>query len=411
MPKEDHFGILTGICLLLILGATGKSAQIPLYVWLPDAMAGPTPVSALIHAATMVTAGVYMVTRSFVMFNNAPIALDTLAVIGLATAVIAATIGICQTDIKKVFAYSTVSQLGFMFLALGVGAYSAGIFHLMTHAFFKALLFLGAGSVIHGCHHEQEMSQMGGLLKKMPVTAITLFCAGVAIAGLPFTSGAASKDLILESAYVHHPWMFWVGLATACVTAFYVFRALFMTFLGKYRGHAHPHESPLSMTAPLMVLAVLSLAGGFINIPHWLEAVTHEHHPHVETMIAMLPFAAGFLGIGLAYYFYVLNPALPDKIASSFSGLYNLIYNKYFVDEAYDSLIVHPIEEGSRELLWKRIDAGLIDGIVNGAGQTSRGIGGILRRFQSGSIRGYAAFVVLGSIIVLIAIGVMGGAH
>jgi NADH-quinone oxidoreductase subunit L len=411
MQKEESFGILTGICLLLILGATGKSAQVPLYVWLPDAMAGPTPVSALIHAATMVTAGVYMVTRSHVLFNNAPIALDTLAVIGLATAVLAATIGIAQTDIKKVFAYSTVSQLGFMFLALGVGAYSAGIFHLMTHAFFKALLFLGAGSVIHGCHHEQEMSQMGGLLKKMPITAITLFCAGVAIAGLPFTSGAASKDLILEAAYVHHPWMYWVGLATACLTAFYVFRALFLTFMGTYRGHAHPHESPISMTGPLMVLAVLSLAGGLLNVPHWLESVTHEHHPHVEQIIALLPFGAGFLGIGLAYFMYVLNPGLPDKIASSFSGLYRLIYNKYFVDEAYDSLVVHPIEEGSRELLWKGVDAGIIDGIVNGAGTTSRGIGSVLRWFQSGSIRGYAAFVVLGSIIVLIAIGVVGGAH
>ncbi len=409
MPKEESFGALTGICLLLILGACGKSAQIPLYVWLPDAMAGPTPVSALIHAATMVTAGVYMVTRSLAMFNNAPMALDTLAVIGLATAFFAATIGLAQTDIKKVFAYSTVSQLGYMFLALGVGAYSAGIFHLMTHAFFKALLFLGAGSVIHGCHHEQEMSQMGGLLKKMPVTAITLFCAGVAIAGLPFTSGAASKDLILEAAYVHHPWMYWIGLLTACMTAFYVFRALFMTFFGEYRGHAHPHESPVSMTGPLMVLAVLSLAGGLFNVPHWLEEFTHEHHSHVEYLIEVLPFGAGFLGIGLAYFMYVLSPGLPDKIAGTFAGLYRLIYNKYFVDEAYDAAIVHPIEEGSRELLWKGVDAGFIDGIVNGAGSASRGIGGILRWAQSGSIRGYAAFVVLGSIILLLAIGVAGG--
>jgi NADH-quinone oxidoreductase subunit L len=411
MPKEYSFGILTGICLLLIVGACGKSAQIPLYVWLPDAMAGPTPVSALIHAATMVTAGVYMVTRSHVMFNNAPMALDTLAVIGLATAFFAATIGLAQTDIKKVFAYSTVSQLGYMFLALGVGAYSAGIFHLMTHAFFKALLFLGAGSVIYGCHHEQELSQMGGLLKKMPITAVTLFCAGVAIAGLPFTSGAASKDLILEAAYVHHPWMYWVGLFTACMTAFYVFRALFLAFLGEYRGHAHPHESPTSMTAPLMVLAVLSLAGGLFNVPHWLEHFTGEHHPHVEPLIEYLPFAAGFVGIGLAYFMYVVSPGVPDKIANSFSGLYRLIYNKYFVDEAYDEAIVHPIEEGSRELLWKGVDVGIIDGIVNGAGRTSRGLGGILRWAQSGSIRGYAAFVVLGSIIVLIAIGMVGGSR
>ncbi|BDC52675.1 NADH-quinone oxidoreductase subunit L [Bryobacterales bacterium F-183] len=411
MPKETSCGILTGICLLLILGATGKSAQIPLYVWLPDAMAGPTPVSALIHAATMVTAGVYMVTRSHAMFNNAPIALEVLAVIGLLTAFFAATIGLAQTDIKKVFAYSTVSQLGYMFLGLGVGSYSGGVFHLMTHAFFKALLFLGAGSVIHGCHHEQEMSQMGGLMKKMPVTAITLFCAGFAIAGLPFTSGAASKDLILEAAYVHHPWMYWLGLLTAFMTAFYVFRALFWTFFGEYRGHAHPHESPISMTAPLMVLAVLSLGGGFINIPHWLESMTHEHHPHVDTLIAMLPFAAGFGGIALAYVMYVLAPGIPEQLASTFSGLYRLIYNKYFVDEAYDAAIVHPLEEGSRELLWKGVDAGIIDGVVNGAGKTSAGIGGVLRRLQSGSIRNYAAWVVAGSILVIVAIGVMGGSH
>ena len=409
MPKEETFGVLTGICLLLVLGATGKSAQIPLYVWLPDAMAGPTPVSALIHAATMVTAGVYMVTRSLSLFNNAPIALDTVAIIGLATAFFAATIGVAQTDIKKVFAYSTVSQLGFMFLALGVGAYSAGVFHLMTHAFFKALLFLGAGSVIHGCHHEQEMSQMGGLLKKMPITALTLFAAGVAIAGLPFTSGAASKDLILEAAYVHHPWMYWVGLFTACLTAFYVFRALFMTFLGKYRGHAHPHESPLTMTGPLMILAVLSLAGGLIDIPHWLEPMTHEHHPHVEELIAMLPFAAGFLGIALAYWMYVLSPGVPESLARTFSGLYRLIFNKYFIDEAYDSAIVHPMEEGSRQILWKGIDVGVIDALVNGAGGRSLGIGKALRWAQSGSVRNYAAWVVFGSILALIAVGIAGG--
>ena len=409
LPVEHSWGILTGICLLLLLGATGKSAQIPLYVWLPDAMAGPTPVSALIHAATMVTAGVYMITRSLSLFNNAPIAMDTVAIIGLATAFFAATIGLAQTDIKKVFAYSTVSQLGFMFLALGVGCYSGGVFHLMTHAFFKALLFLGAGSVIHGCHHEQEMSQMGGLLKKMPITALTLFCAGVAIAGLPFTSGAASKDLILEAAYVHHPWMYWVGLFTALMTAFYVFRALFMTFMGEYRGHAHPHESPLTMTVPLMILAVLSLAGGFIDIPHWLEPLTHEHHPHVDQLIAMLPFAAGFLGIGLAYFMYVFSPGIPDTIARSFSGLYRLIYNKYFIDEAYDSAIVHPIEEGSRQILWKGVDVAVIDGLVNGAGGTSQSLGRVLRWAQSGSIRNYAAWVVFGSILALLAVGVAGG--
>src|SRR5579871_5864375 len=249
---------LTAIAFLLLVGACGKSAQIPLYVWLPDAMAGPTPVSALIHAATMVTAGVYMVARSAAIYTYAPAAMEAVAIIGLATAFFAATIGLAQNDIKKVFAYSTVSQLGYMFVGVGVGAFSAGIFHLMTHAFFKALLFLGAGAVIHGLHGEQDLRQMGGLYKYMKITAITLFCAGLAIAGIPFTSGAASKDLILEAAYLHAPWIYWVGTLTAGLTAFYVWRALFLCFFGNYRGHAHPHESPAVMWAPLAVLAALS---------------------------------------------------------------------------------------------------------------------------------------------------------
>ena len=276
MPVEASTGILTIITLLLLLGATGKSAQIPLYVWLPDAMAGPTPVSALIHAATMVTAGVYMIARSAALFMKAPITMDTVAVIGLATAFMAATIGLTQMDIKKVFAYSTVSQLGYMFLGVGVGAFSAGIWHLMTHAFFKALLFLGAGAVIHGLHGEQDLRQMGGLFKHMKITAITLLCASVAISGFPFTSGFFSKDAILVAAYARAPWMYWVGVLTAGMTAFYVFRAWFMAFTGEYRGHAHPHESPLVMTGPLMILAVLSLVGGFINVPHILEGMFAE---------------------------------------------------------------------------------------------------------------------------------------
>src|SRR5580698_9392047 len=271
MPVEAGAGILTTITLLLLVGATGKSAQIPLYVWLPDAMAGPTPVSALIHAATMVTAGVYMTARSAALFIKAPITMDTVAVIGLATAFFAATIGLTQMDIKKVFAYSTVSQLGYMFLGVGVGAFSAGIFHVMTHAFFKALLFLGAGAVIHGLHGEQDMRQMGGLRKQMPIAAITLLFASLTISGFPFTSGFYSKDGILVAAYERAPWMYWVGVLTAGITAFYVFRAWFMAFTGDYRGHAHPHESPLVMTGPLMILAVLSLFGGFINVPHFLE--------------------------------------------------------------------------------------------------------------------------------------------
>ncbi len=409
MPIEHTAGYLTAICLLLIVGATGKSAQIPLYTWLPDAMAGPTPVSALIHAATMVTAGVYMVTRSQLMFNQAPIALEVLAIIGLATAFFAATIGLCQTDIKKVFAYSTVSQLGYMFVGLGVGAYSAGVWHLMTHAFFKALLFLGAGSVIHACSGEQEMSQMGGLRKKIPYTFWTLMCAGLAIAGFPFTSGYFSKEAILGAAYEHAPWMFWVGVFTAGMTAFYVFRALFMTFFGDYRGHHHPHESPLVMTGPLMVLAVLSLGGGlFFNIPHWLEPKAEPEHENI--MLTLIAVGSGLAGIALAYYMYIVNTGLPNKIANTFGGLYSTIYNKYFVDEAYDSVIVNPLEEGSRVLLWKGIDTGVIDHFVNDVGRSARGFGKILRWAQAGNIRGYAAWVAFGGVLVLIAIGLVGGA-
>lgn len=409
LPVETNAGILTAICLLLLVGATGKSAQIPLYVWLPDAMAGPTPVSALIHAATMVTAGVYMTVRSSSLFLHSPVAMDTVAIIGLATAFFAATIGLVQTDIKKVFAYSTVSQLGYMFVGVGVGAFSAGIFHVMTHAFFKALLFLGAGSVIHAVGGDQDLRNMGGLLKKIPITAVTLFCAGVAIAGLPFTSGAASKDLILEAAYVHAPWMYWVGTITAGLTAFYVFRALFLCFLGTYRGHHHPHESPASMWVPLAILAVLSLGGGFINIPNWLEPVVPFHEAEVDSMIKLLPFAAGFLGIGIAYFFYVVSPGIPDKLASSLGALYKLVLNKYFVDEAYEGAVVKPLVAGSRSVLWKGVDAGLIDGAVNGTGGAARGLGGILRLLQSGSIRAYATWVVFGSVLVLIAIGLAGG--
>jgi NADH-quinone oxidoreductase subunit L len=406
LPTETTAGILTLICLLLLVGATGKSAQIPLYVWLPDAMAGPTPVSALIHAATMVTAGVYMTARSAALFTHAPIAMDTVAVIGLATAFIAATIGLAQTDIKKVFAYSTVSQLGYMFLGAGVGAFSAGIWHLMTHAFFKALLFLGAGAVIHGLHGEQDLRQMGGLFKHMRITAITLLCASLAISGFPYTSGFFSKDAILVAAYERAPWMYWIGVLTAGMTAFYVFRAWFLAFTGRYRGHAHPHESPLVMTGPLMILAVLSLGGGFINIPHWLEPMFAEKAENQT--LAWLSAVVGLGGIALAYIFYVAAPGLADSVASSAGSLYRLIYNKYFVDEAYDAAVVQPVINGSRAVLWKGVDAGLIDGTVNGIGARARGIGGILKLLQSGNIRSYAAWVVLGSVVVLLAIGFAG---
>src|SRR5579863_3531273 len=407
MPAETSFGLMTGICLLLLVGATGKSAQIPLYVWLPDAMAGPTPVSALIHAATMVTAGVYMTARSAAFFMHAPIAMDWVAIIGLATAFVAATIGLAQTDIKKVFAYSTVSQLGYMFVGLGVGAFSAGVFHLMTHAFFKALLFLGAGAVIHGLHGEQDLRQMGGLFKHMRITAITLLCASIAISGVPLTSGFFSKDAILVAAYARAPWMYWVGVLTAGMTAFYVFRAWFMAFTGEYRGHAHPHESPLVMTGPLMILAVLSIVGGFIDVPQILEPMFVEG-PENQTL-AWLSAGVGLVGIVLAYVLYVMQRGLADSIAKGFGGLYTLVYNKYFVDEMYDAAVVEPLIEGSRTVLWRGMDAGLIDGIVNGVGRRSRGVGSILRLIQSGNIRSYAAWVVLGSIVLLIAIGFAGG--
>lgn len=382
MPSETSYGALTIISLLLLVGAAGKSAQIPLYVWLPDAMAGPTPVSALIHAATMVTAGVYMTARSAAFFTHAPIAMDWVATIGLATAFVAATIGLAQTDIKKVFAYSTVSQLGYMFVGLGVGAFSAGIFHLMTHAFFKALLFLGAGAVIHGLHGEQDLRQMGGLFKHMRITALTLLCASFAISGFPFTSGFFSKDAILVAAYEHAPWMYWVGVLTAGMTAFYVFRAWFLAFTGDYRGHAHPHESPLVMTGPLMLLAVLSLFGGFINIPHWLEPMFGEK-PENQTL-AWISAGVGVAGILLAYVFYVAKRGLADSFAKAMNGLYALVYNKYYVDEIYNAVVVRPLVAISRIVLWRGVDAGLIDGTVNGVGTRSRGIGSILRLLQSG---------------------------
>jgi NADH-quinone oxidoreductase subunit L len=421
MTPETGAGLMTAICLLLMLGACGKSAQIPLYVWLPDAMAGPTPVSALIHAATMVTAGVYMVARSADLFHLAPIALNVVAIIGLATAFFAATIGLAQNDIKKVYAYSTVSQLGYMFLAEGSGAFSAGIFHVMTHAFFKALLFLGAGSVIHALSGEQDLRYMGGLRKYTPITFATLVCASLAISGFPFTSGYFSKDEILVAAYNHAPWMYWLGVITAGMTAFYVFRALFLAFFGEYRGpnphahgahgngHGHPHESPFVMTGPLMVLAVGSLFAGFLSVPKWLEPLFPAAEGPENITLVIISVAAGLIGIGLAYVFYVVKPELPERIASSASGLYQLVYNKYFVDEIYDATIVHPLVEGSSTVLWRGIDAGLIDGAVNGVGQRSRGIGNVLRLLQGGNIRGYAAWVLLGGVLVIVYIGLGGG--
>jgi NADH-quinone oxidoreductase subunit L len=404
-------GVLTTIALLLLVGACGKSAQFPLYVWLPDAMEGPTPVSALIHAATMVTAGVYIVARSFPIYVRAPEAMELVAYIGLFTAAFAATIGLVQNDIKKVFAYSTVSQLGYMFLGVGTGAFSAGIYHLVTHAFFKALLFLGAGSVIHAVAGEQDMRQMGGLRKMIPVTFWTIFCAGLAISGVPPTSGFFSKDSILVASYHHAPWMFWVGVITAAMTAFYVFRAIFMTFFGEYRGHHHPHESPRSMTIPLAVLALLSLAGGYFNIPTWLgKFFPAAEEPEDFTLVA-ISVIAGLAGIGLAYVMYVARPALADSLSLRFGALYRLVYNKYFVDEIYDAAVVKPMVAGSRAVLWKGIDTGVIDGAVNGIGARSSDIGGWLKLIQSGNIRSYATWVLFGSVILMVALSLVGAAR
>jgi NADH-quinone oxidoreductase subunit L len=402
---------LTLIGLLLMVGAAGKSAQIPLYVWLPDAMAGPTPVSALIHAATMVTAGVYMTARSWAIYTHAPTAMEVIAVIGIATAFFAATIGIAQNDIKKVFAYSTVSQLGYMFVGVGCGAFGAGIYHLVTHAFFKALLFLGSGSVIHALSGEQDMRQMGGLRKHIPWTFWVMMCAGVAIAGIPPFAGFFSKDAILLAAYHHAPWMYWLGTITAGITAFYVFRAMFLTFFGDYRGHEHhPHESPAIMLAPLAVLAVLSLAGGYLfKVPQYLSTVFPPMEEAEDMTLVAISVAAGVIGIFLAWLMYIAQPRLADSL--SIKGLYTLVYNKYFVDEIYDATVVNPVVGGSRVLLWRVADVGLIDGIVNGIGSRARDVGAVLRSLQSGNIRSYAAWVVFGSVLLIVAMGMAGGAR
>ncbi len=408
MPVESAVGTLSVITLLLFVGACGKSAQLPLYVWLPDAMAGPTPVSALIHAATMVTAGVYMVARVSFLYDHAPIAMHVVAVVGLVTAVFAATIGLAQNDIKKVFAYSTVSQLGYMFLGLGLGAYSAGIFHLMTHAFFKALLFLGAGSVIHGLSGEQDLRHMGGLRKAMPITFVTLGIASLAISGIPGFSGFYSKDEILAAAFNSpSPWMFWVGAATAGLTAFYVFRAYFLAFFGKYRGHHHPHESPFVMTFPLMVLALFSIGGGFLSVPHWLEPMFPPAAEQADNLLPMIiSVSFGVVGIFFAWLTYVALPSLSDAVKSASGPIYTLLANKYYVDEIYSAIIVKPLNLVSRTVLWRGIDEGLIDtGLVNGLGKIVGAFGSVLRHWQSGSIRNSATWILAGSLLLIFILG------
>ncbi len=409
MQPEVSGGFLTVICLLLLVGAAGKSAQVPLYVWLPDAMAGPTPVSALIHAATMVTAGVYMIARSAPLFNHAPIAMDVVAWIGTITLVVSATIGMTQWDIKKVFAYSTVSQLGYMFLGLGSGVYEASIFHVMTHAFFKATLFLGSGSLIHALSGEQDLRKMGGLMKKTPWTFFALACGATAIAGVPPFSAYYSKDLILLGAHAHHPWMFWVGVITAGFTAFYAFRAIFLAFFGEYKGSAHPHESPWVMIAPLSVLAILSLVGGKIPVPEFLAPVFGgEHVEHDETLV-LISVSAGLIGIACAWLFCIAKPEWAESLKRTFRWPYEVVYNKYYVDEAYDSLIVHPIRDGSDTVLYEGVDVGIIDGAVNGTGSLMRAVGGGLRHLQSGYIRRYAAWVVTGAVVLVAVASYWGG--
>jgi NADH-quinone oxidoreductase subunit L len=399
---------VTAICLLLFVGAIGKSAQIPLYVWLPDAMAGPTPVSALIHAATMVTAGIYMIARLHFLYSMSTTALAWVAGIGAATALFAATIALVQTDIKKVLAYSTVSQLGYMFLGLGVGAYATGVFHLMTHAFFKALLFLGAGSVIHGMSDEQDIRKMGGLKNKMPTTYGTFLVACLTIAGVPGLSGFFSKDLILEEAFAsqHGSVLLWlVGTLGAGLTAFYMFRLLFVTFWGETRADHevahHIHESPGVMTFPLVVLAVLSVVGGYFTLLHFLSPMFGEPHAaHVPFPIKWLPTLAGLSGIGLAYQMYVRDPSMAERLSEQLSGLYQILLNKYYVDELYDAIIVRPVVAASN-WLWQVWDTLVIDGTVNGAAHTVEVNGFLFRLWQTGNVQNYAVSFLIGAMVIL----------
>ena len=472
-------GGATSIAVLLFIGAAGKSAQIPLYVWLPDAMAGPTPVSALIHAATMVTAGVYMIVRCSEIFVKAPTAMFIVAVIGAATALFAATIGLAQNDIKKVLAYSTISQLGYMFLACGVGAFIAAIFHVITHAFFKALLFLGSGSVIHGMHHEQDMRRMGALRKYMPITFVTMLTGWLAISGIPIFAGFFSKDEILWKVWSAPVFnlpsptfskLLWaIGALTAFLTALYMTRMMVMTFGGEERfrdthavkqvepdvhhGPVTPHESPWIMTVPLIVLAVLSTAGGFIGVPYALssfftdkdinvleqtlepvvahipgasethtepsavapgeaethataapaEAATHATHSpedvSAERMLALVSVIIALLGIGMGLYIFQRRPLLQMP---------RLLENKYYVDEIYDRALIRPIEAGSREGLWKILDVGVIDGILHGIGEAVTEAGRLARYLQAGFVRGYAAIILVGALILIGLFGYLG---
>jgi NADH-quinone oxidoreductase subunit L len=411
--------VFTLITILLFIGATGKSAQIPLFVWLPDAMAGPTPVSALIHAATMVTAGVYMIARTSVLFAMSPITMNIVLVIGCATAFMAATIAIAQNDIKKILAYSTVSQLGFMFIAMGVGAFSTGIFHVTTHAFFKALMFLGAGSVIHGMHQEQDVTKMGGLKDKMKTTFFTFLMGGVAIAGIPPFSGFFSKDEILSKLFFSGNYgVFAIALITAFLTAFYVFRLISLTFYGRPRydeAHVHPHESPAVMTVPLIMLAVLSVIGGFIGIPHiigpnfvehFLEpvftsalALVPEHHMVASTEIVLITVSVIVAVIAILLSLKMFKSG--EKLYAFSGGFYNMLKEKYKVDEIYDAIFVTPLRKGS-DLLYSFFDVKIVDGAVNGTAKFFNSLAIDWRKIQTGVIQDYAIFSIAGILAILL---------
>jgi len=410
-------GVVTVIALCLLLGATGKSAQWPLYVWLPDAMEGPTPVSALIHAATMVTAGVYMIARTHVLFDHSPFALSVVAIVGAATALFAATIALVQTDIKRVLAYSTISQLGYMFLGCGVAAYSAAVFHLMTHAFFKALLFLAAGSVIHGLGGEQDLRKMGGLRKKMPVTFWTMTMGVIAIAGIPPWAGFFSKDAILYSAFQQGSLgkvLYAVGLVTAALTAFYMFRLWYLAFTGESRSHdAHPHEIPWSMLGPLAILAVLSIVGGWIGMDRFggflssvtgptIYPATASGGKSLDLALSAVAVAVALLGWFIAHLFYNGKTGRPEKLAAALPAGHSLLVHKYFVDEFYGATIVKPLIAGSTYFLGWVVDKALLGGTAWLIGGIATFCGAILQRWQSGNIRSYAAWLAAGAAALLL---------
>lgn len=418
------FNLPTAIAILLFCGAVGKSAQLPLHVWLPDAMEGPTPVSALIHAATMVTAGVFLVARCNPIFELSHTALNVVTIVGAVTCLFAATIALTQTDIKRVVAYSTVSQLAYMFIGCGVGAYSAGIFHLFTHAFFKALLFLGCGSIILGMHHEQDVKYMGGLKKYMPITYITFLLATLSISGIPGLAGFFSKDEILAMAFVSHvgagKFAWFIGTLVAGITAFYSFRLFFLIFHGEFRGTQkqkdHLKESPPVVTIPLILLAIGAVASGWFGIPavlgggahwgHFLEPVLGHPHVHpshsTEIILMIISVGVGVLGILLAWYMYMKKPELPQKVRDSFSTLYNISLNKYFVDELYGASIVKPMLTFSRRFILQFFDIVIIEGIVNGIPALIGRISGSARKLQDGLVSHYLAYMGGGIIVIII---------